>query len=253
MPMDNMKEFYILGLPIETGIGKLHPTYMRDYPKLVRHMGTLLLDKSDLVRGLEVIARQSKELQPLLDYANSVDLFEFTISFKDDRYKGSYLYQPYEQYKKLFEFCFKEDVFDKVQSNEELKQYIELIKDFNDVKYEKPNPNPEIAKFDELKRKLQEAKGETITFEAMYTSVLLSSGIHPNDMTIYQFNKAFDRIGHFKNYETTTLFKTVDASGKLEIHLWYAMTQEEKPSYITEEQLSQARKQINTGGLQSDL
>lgn len=253
MGMDNIRDFYILGLPIDTEIGKLYPTLMKDYPELMNYVGILTFDKDDLIKGLEVIINQTKELQPILDYANAVGLFDFIISFKDDEYESSFLRQPYEQYKKLFEFCFKEDVFDKVKSNDELIYYTNLIKEVNDIKYEKPNPNPEIAKFDMLKKKLQEAKGETITFEAMYTSVLLSSGVHPNEMTIYQFNKAFDRIGHFKNYETTTLFKTVDASGKLEIHPWYATTKEEKPSFITDEQLNKAKQQIKEGGLQTSL
>lgn len=253
MGMDNIKEFYILGLPIDTEIGKLYPTLMKNYPELMSCVGILTFDKNDLVKGLESIVRQTTELQPILEYANVVNLFEFIVSFKSDEYGSSFLRQPYEQYKKLFELCFREDVFDKVKSNDELVYYTNLIKEVNDIKYEKPNPNPEIARFDRLKKKLQEAKGETITFEAMYTSVLLSSGVHPNEMTIYQFNKAFDRIGHFKNYETTTLFKTVDASGKLDIHPWYAMTKEEKPTFITEEQLNKAKRQIKTGGLQTEL
>ena len=45
----------------------------------------------------------------------------------------------------------------------------------------------------------------------------------------------------------------MDSSGKLEVHPWYAMTKEDKPSYITEEQLNKAREQMDKGGLQSDL
>lgn len=251
--MDNVKDFYIIGLPIDTEIGKLYPTLMEDYPTLLKYLGVLTLEKDDLIISLSAIAKENDGFQPLVDYAKDVSLFEFAITFKGEDYKGTFIQDIYIQFKELFKFCFKDDVFDKIQDNEEFEYYIQLIKDVNDVQYEKPNPNPEIARFDRLKKKLQDMKGETVTFEAMYSSVLLSSGIHPNKMTIYQFNKAFDRIGHFKSYDTTTLFKTVDTSGKLDVHPWYSMTKKEEPSLITEEQLNKAREQMSKGGLQSDL
>lgn len=251
--MDNIPDFYILGLPIETPIGIMYPTLMEDYPTLIGFMPIIQLDKNDISNSLKDMAKENIEFQPLVDYIHSVTLFEFTISFKSDEYKGSFLHDIYIQYKNLFQFCFKEDVFDNIKTDDEFKFYIQLIKEVNDIQYEKPNPNPEIARFDRLKRMLQEAKGESISFEAMYSSVLLSSGIHPNEMTIYQFNKAFDRIGHFKNYDTTTLFKTVDTSGKLKVEPWYRTTKKEKPSVITEEQLNKARELQDKGGLQSDL
>ena len=251
--MENVPDFYILGLPIETSIGVMYPTLMENYPALMRFMPIIQLDKNDIVGSLINMAKENVEFQPLVDYIHSVTLFEFVITFTDDGYKGSFLHDIYIQYKKLFEFCFKEDVFDNIKTDEELESYVKLIKEVNDIQYEKPNPNPDIARFDRLKRMMQEAKGESISFEAMYSSVLLSSGIHPNKMTIYQFNKAFDRIGHFKNYDTTTLFKTVDASGKQKIEPWYGTSKKEKPSVITQEQLDKARELQSKGGLQSEL
>ncbi len=72
-------------------------------------------------------------------------------------------------------------------------------------------------------------------------------------MTIYQFNKAFDRISVFKNYDTSTLFKTVDVEGKIDITPWYSEIKKKKPSSITDEELGRASMTRNTVGLQKDL
>ena len=154
--MDDIKEFYILGIPIETTIGNLHQTYMRDYLKLYKYVGILTFDKNDLIKYLQDLVASDNMFEPILHYANTVTLFEFIIFFRGDEYEKSFIRDLYLKYRELFKFCFKEDVFDKIQNNEEFEYLIQLIKNVNDIKYEKPNPNPEIARFDRLKQKLKE-------------------------------------------------------------------------------------------------
>lgn len=249
--MENIKEFYIIGEPIDTRIGTLHPIKVKDYPYFIQHINTVLFDKRDLLFFLNGMAAQNSEFQPLLDIANEMRLFDFIMYFSSEIYRGSFLHDLYGQYKALFQFCFHEDVFDKIQDSEEFEYYINLIKEFNDLNQEKISHNPEIARFDRMKRLLAEAKGELITFEAMYTSILLSSNTHPNDMTLYQFNKAFDRITQYKANDTTTLFSTV--SNEVEIIPWYGSKPKETKSFITEEQLNQARANKQNKGLQRKL
>lgn len=249
--MENIKEFYIIGDPIDTELGALYPIRIKDYPYFIKHINTVLFDKRDLLFFLNGAAAQNNEMQPLLDLANEMSLFDFIMYFSGEIYNGSFLYELYEQYKGLFKFCFRNDVFDKIPNNDEFEFYISLIKDFNDLNQEKISHNPEIARFDRMKRLLAEAKGESITFEAMYTSILLSSNTHPNDMTLYQFNKAFDRITQYKANDTTTLFSTV--SNEVDIIPWYGSKPKETKSFITEEQLNQARANKQNKGLQRKL
>ncbi len=247
--MDNIEDFYILGVPIKTKIGILYPIYMSHYWILNKYVSVLVLEKEDVVDYLNKLSQVNEEFKMLFECAKEVGLHELIVNFKDDKFNQFFLHDIYIDYKYFFKFCFREDVFDKIQNDEELQYYIELIKDFNDIKYQKPNPNPEIAKFDLLERQLLEAKGELINFEAMYTSNLITSGIHPNEMTIYQFNKAFDRIGVFKSYDTSTLFKTVDVENKVDITPWYSEIKKKKPSTITDEELGRA----STTGLRNEL
>lgn len=244
---------YILGEPIVTPIGTATPIRVGDYDVLAKHMGSIFIDKAQVVKILASVVEQDEVFQPFLDFAKEVDFLEFVRYFDDKQYEETFLYAFYSDQKELFKYIFGEDVFNKIKDMEELQEYRKLIIEMNDINYKPPNPNPELARLDRLKQKLIEMKGDSITFEAMYTSVLINSTVPPNNLTLYQFNKVFDRIGHFKSYETSTLFKTVDQGGKLEISPWYKTTEEEKQGTITQEQLDKARKLKDVGGLESDL
>ncbi len=251
--MANIEEFYILGVPIKTRIGILYPIYMSHYWIINKYIHVLALEKDDVIQYLSTLSTINEDFETLFDCAKVIGLYELICSFKSDEYEGFFFNDLYQQYKELFTFCFREDVFDNIQDSEELKHYIEIIKGLNDIKYNKPNPDPEMARFDEMERQLQEAKGEVVTFEAMYTSNLITSGIHPNEMTVYQFNKAFDRIGQFKNYETSTLFKTVDIENKIDIEFWYSEIKKKEPLSITKEEVELGGRLRDVGGLQSSL
>lgn len=244
---------FILGNPVTTPIGTAYPLLVKDYQELSSHLSSLTLDKSQLISFIQDIAKENKGLEPFVEMVEESTLYEFMMAFAVEEYRGTFLYEIYAGQQRLFEYFFKEDVISKIESEEDFEYYRELIKAMNDITYAPPNPNPELARLDRLKTKLMEMKGENITFEAMFTSVLLSSGVAPNELTLYQFNKAFDRITHYKNYDTSTLFKTVDSGGKMDIQPWYGTTSTEEPGTITEEQLDSARKQGKDSGLASDL
>lgn len=248
---------YILGQPITTPIGKAHPIYIKDYEKMSQHIGALFVTMPIIKGMLTALSKESEEskqaYQPFLDFTDVADIWHFISSFGGEKYKGTFLQEIYLDQKKLFDFIFKEDVFDRIQSVEEFEGYRNLIIEMNDIDYEPPNPNPELARLDTLKAKLQEMKGESITFDARYTTVLMHSAVPPNNLTLYQFNKAFERVSHFKSYETTTLFSTVDTSGKVKIEPWYGMNKKDKPATITQDQLDKARELQNRGGLASNL
>lgn len=246
-------QMYILGLPIELPIGTIYPIRVNQYEILAKHMASLFMDIFDIRNTLKSLCEENINFEPLLEYAKMVDFFTFVMAFKSNEYEGSFLHDLYIGQKELFKFLFKEDVFDKIGDNDSLEMYRKKIVNMNNIQYKKPNPNPELARLDDLKSKLSEMKGENITFEAMYTSVLLSCPLSPNDLTLYQINKAFDRVMHFKNYDTSTLFKTVDQSGKMDISPWYGTTKEEAPATITQSQLDRAKELQNNGGYSTDL
>jgi len=125
----------------------------------------------------------------------------------------------YSGYKNLFDFCFEENSFDLIQTDEELNFYVDLIKEMNYVSFEKPNINPELAYYDKLERIAKERKKEIVTFKGMVSSVGLFKD-NVLDITIYNLHEYFTRISHFKNYDTSILFKTVSTE-RIDLVSWY--------------------------------
>lgn len=258
--MEDLKEFYILGRPIKTKIGKLYFITVGEYYDFIKkgYLNSLVLTKNDLLIKFKELEKYDENIKILTDILSEMSLFDFlkfiesfsTLDENEKQHSYIYilgLYDLYLNFKGMFEFCFKEDVFDKISNNEEFEEYRDLIVEINCIPYEKPNPNPEIEKFNQMRRLIQKHKGESIDFESMYTSVGLAFGKDPDDMTLYKFNKYFSRLAQFKNYDTTTLFATV--SSEVKIEPWYKVIKEKKNEQqtITEEELR--RKSQSKSGL----
>lgn len=198
----DIKELYILGLPIKTRIGNIYFAKVKDYYTVLSFLPYIFLTKEDiydLFDNKELAKEQLKDVPFLTIIKNIPDL--------------------YLVYKKMFHFFFKEDVFDLVESDEELEYYLNLMKEMNCLHYEKPSKDPEIAKFDMYDRIYREKKGLVVTFEAMVTSVELMSHQDALEMTIYKLNALFNRIMAFENYRTSVLFATV--APDVQIENWF--------------------------------
>lgn len=248
--MENLKEFYIYGIPIDTKVGKLHFMTVREYYDFIKegYLNSLVLTKDDLLNKFIMLEKFDENLKVLTEILSEMNLFDFLkfiegfSTIDENQKQQSYvhvlgLFDLYLNFRKMFEFCFKEDVFSKISNSEEFEEYRDLIIEINCIPYEKPNPNPEIEKFNQMRRLIQKHKGESIDFESMYTSVGLAFGKDPDDMTLYKFNKYFSRLAQFKNYDTTTLFATVSSDVKIEP--WYKAIEEKKieQQTIAEEEL----------------
>ena len=242
--METLKEFYIYGIPIDTKIGKLHFMTVREYYDFIKegYLNSLVLTKDDLLNKFIMLEKLDENLKVLTEILSEMNLFEFLkfiegfSTIDENQKQQSYihvlgLFDLYLNFRKMFEFCFKEDVFSKISNCEEFEEYRDLIIEINCIPYKKPNPNPEIEKYNQMKRLIQKHKGESINFESMYTSVGLVFGKDPDDMTLYKFNKYFSRLAQFKNYDTTTLFATVSSDVKIES--WYKVIEENKEELQT--------------------
>lgn len=198
----DIKELYILGLPIKTKIGNIHFAKVKDYYTVLSFLPYIFLTKEDiydLFEDKKTAKEQLKDVPFLMIIKNISDLYLI--------------------YKKIFHFFFREDVFDLVESDEELNYYLNLIKEMNCLHYEKPSKDPEIAKFDMYDKIYREKKGLTVTFEAMVTSVELISHQNALEMTIYKLNALFNRIMAFENYRASLLFSTV--APNVQIENWF--------------------------------
>lgn len=239
--MENIPEFYILGLPIETEIGILHPVTVGQYPKFVQYIQVLSLQDWQFKQMMKF-----DEDDELSNNIKDIHFFYIIDTFKDIGGKdNNTIYDIYMHYKSLFEFCFKDDVFGLIDNGEDFDYYRNLILSMNGIEPDIPNPNPEIERYNQLKELLESQKGDSITFNAMYTSVLAFTGQSPNNMTLYQFYKVFDRISHFKNFDITSMYGMV--SNEVELNPWYGETKKPEPIIITEEQMRKGSMGLHEG------
>ena len=196
--MQDVKEFYILCEPIETRIGTIRFFKVNEYLQLAKYMQLIFLTKKDLLKGMQ------KDVKDQFAEVSFLDLI---------KYLRNQDFNLYQNYKDLFYLCFGEDVFRKIADDKELQYYLDLIKRMNHLRYEKPSSNPEIEKFNIMKRKMNK---DAVNFEAVYTSVWIATGSKPSDMYIYEMYALFYREGQFKGHKLTSLFATVAKDQKIE-------------------------------------
>lgn len=226
--MENIKELYILGEPIDTPIGQCHFIKVKDYHKLIKYIPYLNLEKYELI---SYFRKHSEALANYLEEQQFIDIIKASKEYTE----------VYKMFQKLFQLCFKEDVFDLIETDDEFEYYRQLIRDMNCITYEKPNPNPEIAFFDKLDRIVKERRGEVVTFESLVTSV----GLYiPTvlQLTIYQLHKYFERISYFYSYNTTSMYRIV--TNEINVIPWYSSNIENKTE-LTEEDKNYLNSNIN--------
>lgn len=243
LPIKNNPEYYILERPIETDIGILYPVKVAEAPEFYNKAWVLMFDKYDLDKWLDEIAKSAQQIAPMVEVFKSMTLIEALMTFGSVELEGTIFSEMHNHFKEVFELCFKEDVFHKIQNEDEYTEYIKLICDVNNMKYEKPNPNPNIRKRDEITKALRAMKGDSVSFESMLTSVELATGKEVADMTLYKFHKLFERVSQFKRYEATVLYGMF---GDTPSEPWFKDLKEEKKkeSFLTNTDLERAREGI---------
>jgi hypothetical protein len=244
--LQDIKDLYILGEPIETKIGNLHFLKVCEYTSILGFMAYLQLEKWEVVN----LYKDDKEFYDLICELSFFDIIKLFKSIeeiknktikehnanciKEDDMLTDYV-SLYTKYKELFVLCFKEDVIDRIDSDKLFEEYRNKIMKMNGIPKEEKNPNPEIQRFINMKKMLNRNKSNGITFESIYTSVWAFCGYKPSDMTLYELYALFNRIGQFKNYDTTVLYSTVTSDVKIESWAKHAeINEEEKKSTLSE-------------------
>lgn len=219
--MINDKNFYILGLPIDTSLGQCHFIKIRDFPQFALYQKLLLINKDCIINLLT-----NGNEQEIADLKRNATLFDLIKAIPEFN----------ETYSEIFKLVFKKDVF---PSRDNFDNIRKLIMEMNCIKEEEINPNPEIQAWIEKSKKAKQ-KEDNISFDDLVSSVKVYTGDTYEqilDMTIYQFYISFHRISAFKNYDTSTLFATV-SSKKIDIENWCKhidLFKKEKYGYTREE------------------
>lgn len=209
------KELWFLENPIETAIGIINFIKVRDYEKLLIYSSILQTNKNEVIKFIKNNNPSSIETKQFIEGLNQIPFIDIIKSFEQ--------LGLYNNYTDLFNLCFEnKGSFDLIQTDEELEFYVNLIKEMNKIEFEKPNPNPELAYYDKLKRLAMERKGEVVTFKSMVMNVGLRKD-NVLDISIYNLYEYFNSLATNKNFDTTVLYQTVSTE-KLPLTPWYADT-----------------------------
>lgn len=201
---------FITGEPIDTAIGECRFLTVSEYVKVSNDLNAMAMTKYHIA-SLLYEDRHQPEVKEFLRFAEHASLFDIVAQIPDIA----------QSYSKIFRMCFSEDSV-KLINQGTFAKIRSLILKMNCIKEEQVNPNPEIQRALERSRRVKALEGGDIKFDDIVSSVAMGSGIpyrEINNFTIYQLYMSFHRLGHFKNYDTSTLFATV-APPKGKIDSW---------------------------------
>lgn len=209
--MKDIKEFYILGLPIDTPIGKCNFLRVKDYPDFFMDLQVVALTKNHIISKYNELNKKG-ELSEFIQQLHKVSLFEIATNISEIA----------DSYERLFSKLFNDPTILEKVNGENFEYYRQLVMTMNCLKDEKVNPNPEIQRAIERSKRVKDREGEKLEFADIVTSVVGYNGLTYeaiNNFSIYQLYMTYHRIAQFKNYDTSTLFATVSAD-KINIESW---------------------------------
>ena len=209
--MKDIKDFYILGLPIDTEIGQCEFIKVKEYPDYFADLQIMSLNKLHIIYKYHEI-NKNHEFDDVIKELKRLTLFEIVTSIPE--IQMAY----YRVFLKVFD---NEEALYKI-NNQNFDYYRKLIMDMNCVKEEVINPNPEIQRFIEKSKRVKQQESEPLTFADIVSSVVGYNGLSYrdiNEMTVYQLYMTFHRIAQIKGYDTSTLFATVSTE-KIKIESW---------------------------------
>lgn len=206
--MNDLRDFYILGLPIETSIGECHFIKIKDYYKFAQYLNLVRMSRDEIAYSLFSAnqTESSKEVKKLTLFEVVTQLPLFT-----------------EAYHKVLSKMFNDEgILEKV-THENFTEIRKLILDMNLLKEEKINPNPIIQKAIERSKRLKSLESSELNLTNMISSIVAFGSSDYEKIvnwTIYQVYMTFLRIALLKKYDTSTLFATVDPDHAKNIEDW---------------------------------
>lgn len=214
--MRNIKDFYILGLPIDTELGRCDFLTVKDYPDYFDDLQYMSMTKDAIIYEFGKVSN-TPEQKSFLEELKSEKVELYDIATQLPEFINAYL--------KIFMKVFNDEkVVNQIFSDKELfYQYRKLVLMMSCTEEEEVNPNPEIQKWLEKSKKFRREQNGSLTFAGIVSSVAVYCGKSYKEiweMTIYQLYDNFHRISLFKGYDTSTLFATV-SSEKVNIENWY--------------------------------
>ncbi|PLR99645.1 hypothetical protein [Bacillus sp. T33-2] len=241
--MMDIKEFYILGLPIQTEIGVCHFLKVKEYPDYFMDLQIIGLSKQHFINKYAEMNKRQKDplVEEFIEELKIVDLYQIVVNIPE-------VSQAY--FSVLSKVFDDGDIVEKI-TPENFSYYRNLVMTMNFIKEEKINPNPEIQRAIERSRRLKQQDSEGLEFSDLVSSVVGFNGLSYqdiNEFTVYQLYMTYYRIAQIKNYDTSTLFATV-SSEKIKIESWskHINLFEDEKHFISEQEFKKKTGSVFNG------
>lgn len=212
MSMENNKELYVFGLPIETGLCSVRFLKYIDYIQLLPELSAISLNVLHLYyQYRKANVDDDPKIDAILEEFKKESLFNIVQNEEN-------LLTAYEKVFKLV--IGEDDIVERILSNEELfMEYRALIMDMNMLTEEEVNPNPEIQEYIEAGREVKQLDAEKQSYSDIISSIVVGIGVEYSsiaDWSVFQVYATYYRLGAFKNSDVSALFATVSDKVKYE-------------------------------------
>lgn len=208
--MINIEEYLSVGRPIPTEIGECKFIKVYDYPIMSSHLYLIQLSKYEIINLLKK-QKKSKDMDEFIKEISNADLFTIVANIADIS----------KAYIEVLSYSIENFDITKV-NKDNFNEIRDLIMKINCLQEEEYNTNPEIQKTIERSRRVKNQNLDNVKFSDIISSVCVGCGYtykEVGEFSLYQLYLAYQRLGYFKNYDTSTLFATV-SSDKINIESW---------------------------------
>ncbi|MGG3628287.1 hypothetical protein ABES28_08590 [Bacillus licheniformis] len=230
------QDLFILGIPVDTPIGKCHFLKMKDYNEYAAYLDLIKMSKNEIVYRYSQL-NKSGELNNLIEEMKKLPLFDIVNQLPNFN----------EAYSEVFKKVFQNDtVFELIDRNN-FNSIRKLFLEMHCLKEEKISPNPEVQRRIEQSKRLKQQEQEPLEVYDMISSIATFAGISYKEiaeMTLYQMYMTFYRISCFKDYDTAILFATVSPEAGKNIKHWSSHVDlfEEESHALSDEQVKNLKR-----------
>ncbi|ASB89384.1 hypothetical protein OZL92_16750 [Bacillus sonorensis] len=233
---ENSQELFILGIPVDTPIGKCHFLKMKDYNDYAAYLNLIKMSKNEIVYRYSQLNKNG-ELNELIEEMKKLPLFDIVNQLPNFN----------EAYSEVFQKVFQNEGIFELIDRDNFISIRKLIIEMHCLKEEKISPNPEVQRRIEQSKRLKRQEQELLEVYDMISSIMAFTGVPYKEiaeMTMYQMYMTFYRIDRIKDYDTSILFATVSPEAGKNIKHWSEHVDlfEEESHALTDEQVKNLKR-----------
>lgn len=205
--MNEFKDFFFLGKPINTEIGELDFIRLKEYPDYISALNMMKMSKKEIIREHSKF-NEDGSLDALIIELKKRSLFDIVHSL---------LPEFSEAYFKVLSRVVKDPESLQAIDKKIFNNIRKLIMDMHCLTEDKIIDNAELQEFHDISKTLKQQDSQN-DLKDIASCVAAFNGYtyeEISEMTMYQLYLSYYRMSEVMNYNTSTLFATVSPDVKV--------------------------------------